>query len=460
MSNLEERFLGVRVNTDAGKPALHKPLLLLFALGQLLRYKKRTFLFSEIDAGLSVLLQQFFPQGSKNINTHYPFGKLENDGIWEIERSNELKRTSVGHLMKPELLSRNIHGGFTHDVLNELGDDNSRIISIAKKISDKYFQPENRINVLQAVGLEESFGPPFKEIEADSYRFRGGISMALIDTQTFTLTRQRLITALSLISNTPDIFSAGRMREARVAFISGKNVISSIRGWLLAAKVINNGTKSQYLLTDYGKRLLSVDPKMQKASSWWSLHLNICLSDRCDPYRALFYVLGEHKDYIAQDELLTSKLSAIINDNHSNAIANASIETNLAGVIKMFTGESPLSDLGLLDTLDNKSKIRLGDPFVTDQAIGYGLALARHRFFATRTTVNFREFVDFGFHHFLCLSVNDLRNRLRELSRSAAWQQHFSFIEGKDLDSIQFGDRLNPNQTLLQLLQESEDTWL
>jgi hypothetical protein len=58
------------------------------------------------------------------------------------------------------------------------------------------------------------------------------------------------------------------------------------------------------------------------------------------------------------------------------------------------------------------------------------------------------------------MSINDLRNHLRELSRSTAWQQHFSFIEGKDLDSIQFGDRLNPNQTLLQLLQESEDTWL
>jgi hypothetical protein len=75
-------------------------------------------------------------------------------------------------------------------------------------------------------------------------------------------------------------------------------------------------------------------------------------------------------------------------------------------------------------------------------------------------TINFSEMIESGSHHFLCLSVNDLRKRLRELSRAEKWKRYFTFLEGKDLDSIQFGDRLNPNQTILYLLQESEDTWI
>ena len=105
MKQLEERFLGVRVNVDSDGPALHKPLLLLFALGKLLQGRDRMIPFSEIDAELDQLFRRFYPAASQNSNTHYPFGKLENDGIWGVERSANLKRTSVGHLFKTELLS-------------------------------------------------------------------------------------------------------------------------------------------------------------------------------------------------------------------------------------------------------------------------------------------------------------------------------------------------------------------
>ena len=88
--------------------------------------------------------------------------------------------------------------------------------------------------------------------------------MALIGTETFPLTKQRLITALALIPNQPDAFSGSKMRESRVAFICGKNVLDSIRGWLLAANIINKDGR-QYFLTDYGKRLFSNDPRMEKA---------------------------------------------------------------------------------------------------------------------------------------------------------------------------------------------------
>lgn len=156
MKTVEDRFLQVRVNVDSDGPALHKPLLLLFALGRLLRGEARMLAFSEVDSELCRLFLRFFPKGSLSSNTHYPFGKLENDGIWEVEHSDNLKRTSVGHLSKSELLSRNIHGGFSLDISSELSEGKSCALSIAKKLVEKYFPVEQHFSLLEAVGITDS----------------------------------------------------------------------------------------------------------------------------------------------------------------------------------------------------------------------------------------------------------------------------------------------------------------
>lgn len=285
--------------------------------------------------------------------------------------------------------------------------------------------------------------------------------MALIDTQTFPLTRQRLTTALSFIPQHPDAFSGSRMRETRVAFISGTNVLSSIRGWLLAANVITRD-KSHYLLTDYGKRLLENDPRMTKAASWWSVHLSICFSERSEPYRALFIILGENAGFVPHDAGLIAKISSVLEDKPGATVANASIETNLVGVIKMFMGDGPLSHLGLLDIneADGLRRLRLSEPIVPDHALVHALALAQRKYFPTRMTIHFSELIEVGFNHLLCVSIGAFRKRLRTLARSAEWKQHFEFLEGQDLDSLRFGDRLSPNETLLRLLQEAEDSWI
>ena len=161
MQSLEERFLNVRVYLDSDGPALHKPLLLLLMLGWLLQGKDRMIKFSEVDGKLSQLLQRFYPQGSHKFNTHYPFGKLENDGIWEVEQSDSLKRTNVGHLSKAELLSKNICGGFTTEVFTELVQNKDRILLIAKQLVAKYFSAEGCAELLKVVGIplsdEESY---------------------------------------------------------------------------------------------------------------------------------------------------------------------------------------------------------------------------------------------------------------------------------------------------------------
>ncbi len=285
--------------------------------------------------------------------------------------------------------------------------------------------------------------------------------MALIDTQTFPLTRQRLTAALRLIPQQADIFSGEKMREARARFISGKNVLSSIRGWLQAANVVKRDGRS-YFLTDFGKSLAGNDLRMSRAASWWCFHLSVCFSQRCEPYRSFFWILGERPDWVIFDHALIEKVSAVVAESSGLDVADASIEKNLEGVVKMFMGDSPLTDLGLIETRKEAGKlmIRLSEAIVQDQAIVFALALARHRHYPSAITINFSELIDIGLNHFLCMSVNMLRRRLREISRIRSWQASLAFVEGKDLDSIQFGDDLSPAKTLLRLLQETEDTWI
>ena len=128
----------------------------------------------------------------------------------------------------------------------------------------------------------------------------------------------------------------------------------------------------------------------------------------------------------------------------------------------MFLGDSPLTDLGLIETREEAGSrlFRLGNPDVTDETLVYALSLARERFFRQAPTINFQELIGIDFHHFLGFSVNTLKRRLRELSRQRAWEDYLKFAEGKDLESIELRDRLRPKHAALALLQGADDTWI
>lgn len=112
--------------------------------------------FSVVDSALNRLFDEFYPAASERANTHYPFGRLESDGIWELEQSATLKRTSVGHLFKSELIDKNIRAGLSLEVYQALSADKKRLINIASQLLHRYF-PENQHAALRAaVGLPSS----------------------------------------------------------------------------------------------------------------------------------------------------------------------------------------------------------------------------------------------------------------------------------------------------------------
>ena len=285
--------------------------------------------------------------------------------------------------------------------------------------------------------------------------------MELIRTQTFPITRQRISAALRLIPQQPDILSsAARMREARIHFICGTNVRQSIRGWLMAAGVISSEGRS-YKLTEFGERLAKNDISMAHSSSWWCFHLNICFSSRSEPYRSFVAEMGRQTAWVPANSIAQSVAKCIENKT-GQAFADATIENDLEGIIKIFTGASPLTDIGLIETRKEAGKqlFRLGTPEVTDETLVYALSLARERHFRNAATLHFKELTSVDFHHFIGMSVSRLQRRLREMSRNRKWEEHFKFVEGKDLESIEPRSSLWPRLAVLPLLQETTDTWI
>jgi hypothetical protein len=107
----------------------------------------RMILFSDLDNEFRRFFLKYRIKG-KFENSHYPFGKLENDGFWEVSDSNKLKRTSVGHLSKKELLEKRVRGGVIKEVYLYLMDNKFLLLSIMDKIIADYFPTLDRMEVL------------------------------------------------------------------------------------------------------------------------------------------------------------------------------------------------------------------------------------------------------------------------------------------------------------------------
>ena len=124
-----------------GQRAPHKPLLLLLALARLQRGEERLALFEEIRGPLTDLLRLFGPARSAHHPEH-PFGRLCNDGLWEIPEAETLSRTSSGDLHTGALLGARARGGFPEHVHRTLRGDPALVTQAAQLLLQGHF-PES-----------------------------------------------------------------------------------------------------------------------------------------------------------------------------------------------------------------------------------------------------------------------------------------------------------------------------
>ncbi len=128
--------------------APHKPLLVLFAMGQLQADKPRFISYEIIRGKLTELLIDFGPLRKSN-HPEEPFVRLQRDGIWLLDKEVNSKSPN-----NRQLLTDKVSGGFTLEVYQLLKDHPELVQEIANSILYCHFPETMHQDILDSVGLD------------------------------------------------------------------------------------------------------------------------------------------------------------------------------------------------------------------------------------------------------------------------------------------------------------------
>jgi putative restriction endonuclease len=149
---VKQLFTKINVWKRGDERAPHKPLLLLLALAKC-RNNQRYIPFTEVDKELTELLMDFGPSRQLH-HTEFPFWRLQNDGIWQLQHVDGIKTTTSGDVSKKELLKRNVVGGFKQEIYDIVYNDPNLLHKIAQELLENSFPTSIHEDILSAVGLE------------------------------------------------------------------------------------------------------------------------------------------------------------------------------------------------------------------------------------------------------------------------------------------------------------------
>lgn len=136
-----------KANLQGGARAPHKPLLLLWALGQIRSGKNNEFRYEDLEEKVSRLIDEFGPSSSNRYRAAMPFFHLE-DEIWKVDGIEELAPNRAA------LIKNHAVGRLAPEVIALFNSDTSLIDTAARLLiechfTDSYFDP-----ILSAVGLD------------------------------------------------------------------------------------------------------------------------------------------------------------------------------------------------------------------------------------------------------------------------------------------------------------------
>ncbi len=129
--------------------APHKPLLVLWAIGRCMRGESRLVEYSIVHDELKSLLQRFGPH-RRYVRPHFPFWRLQKDGVWEVRGAERVKENSSGDVSPKELREFNVFGGLTKDLFEWFRRDRSAALEVCLQLVEGHFTPTLLLPVLEA----------------------------------------------------------------------------------------------------------------------------------------------------------------------------------------------------------------------------------------------------------------------------------------------------------------------
>ncbi|MBE7483617.1 MAG: hypothetical protein HS104_27015 [Polyangiaceae bacterium] len=143
--NWEDALTSLKVGSSGGRPAVHKPLLVLMLIARAQSGKGNTVAYKDVADDLASAIQQF--GGAKKANAALPFVHLQSEGFWKVrEGEDEYKKS--GKALKDAV------GEVDARLWKELVSKPEMAKRVAKRLLEKYLPSDVRGQVTAKLGLK------------------------------------------------------------------------------------------------------------------------------------------------------------------------------------------------------------------------------------------------------------------------------------------------------------------
>lgn len=135
----------------------HKPLLLLWAVGNCLKKDEdRLVPYRIIKKELSDLHERL-GFTNKNFRPYLPFWRLVSDKVWIVENAVSVRTTKSGDAFEKDLLNYDIHGGLLEEDYRQLRNDSELATEVVLILLEKIGPETRHEEILDKVGIYDEY---------------------------------------------------------------------------------------------------------------------------------------------------------------------------------------------------------------------------------------------------------------------------------------------------------------
>jgi putative restriction endonuclease len=151
--DLRNRVTALSQWRRADEQAPHKPLLLLLALSDLHNAGRRWLPYREVEERLPALLREFGPRRAQT-SVHYPFWRLQTDGLWTVRDAARFTPNGSGDVAVTQLRAAEAEAGFSDETYRLLKQEPGLLGDLVGRILDTHFPETMHEDIRQALGLD------------------------------------------------------------------------------------------------------------------------------------------------------------------------------------------------------------------------------------------------------------------------------------------------------------------